>query len=45
MIWNNAKIKITPSTWLLLIANKGNLNNIYLLVAYIFMQQQVLFNP
>jgi len=40
MTRNNAKIKIIPSTWLLIIANNGNLNVIYLLYAYNFMLPQ-----
>lgn len=40
MTLNNANIKIIPSTWLLLIANNGNLNAIYLLYVYNFVQQQ-----
>jgi len=40
-IWNNAKIKIIPSTWLLLNSNNGKLNVIYLLYAYNFTQPLV----
>jgi hypothetical protein len=40
MTWNNTKIKVIPSTWLLLIANKGNLNAVYLLYSYNLIQSK-----